>query len=793
MNPNKKKRILAYACSISAITASMAVSSAALAQIDTITVTSRKTEENVQDVPVAISVVDAKLIIDRGIATIADLDRVTPNLVFQPSAQSSFSQLVSLRGINATETLLVSQPSIGIYVDGVYQATMLNAGVTDTFDMNRAEVLKGPQGTLYGRNTPGGAILLHTNRAEYEEFSADVVLRGGNYDEWQAQSAINIPLGESAAMRLVGGYMDRNDGFAEDRTNGQTLEKRQGGNFRGEFRANLGERLEVSLRGDFSETETSGDARRLVAMTNGTQAGLAPGSFSPGGAATLAALDYGFALDAAGLTAAANEAVARSRERSFEYSPGFGAFEESSVHGYSGTLTYDLTDEIELKSITAKRGFRFAYGNECCDASSFSVIDNSQGARAVVGAFDNGTVDHFSQEIQMTGTGLDGRLSFAVGGFYFDSEGTDLSQPLIFPAFGGTVSITDVDVFNESLSGYAQASYEIVPNLRITGGVRYTDEDVTLVSRNRVIINALTPGAATICQVPAADQVSGQCLSTDYTNEFSDWSYTAGLDYSVNDNTMVYFRTSNGFKAGGINPRGSNTNVNFAPEDVTDYEIGLKTDLFDNRLRFNAAGFITQYQGFQQINTFVPPGGGITSAIINIDALGNRNEVDIKGFELDMIAQPTEGLTLTASFGHISPDFKSAVIASNLEGDIQGAADSSATASINYTVPVGSAALSFFGGWSWRSDVDYGPNGGFILADGTKFANDATIQEAFSLFDARVTLEFEEKDLAFAFFARNLTDKYYISGALDLASSLGPIVTNEGTPRQWGFEIRKGF
>lgn len=810
---NLQKRKFVWACSTIAVIAAAGVSSVASAQdagndeaeedrggVPTIVVTARKSQENLQDVPIAVTALDSSLIENRAIQDISELDRVAPNIYFTTTAQSSFANNVTIRGIGSTETLLVSQPAIGIYVDDIYQATTLTAGATEAFDIDRIEVLKGPQGTLYGRNTTGGAILIHTNQPEMGVTSADFQFRYGNYDAIQARAAINLPLGDSVALRVAGSYADR-DGFAEDRTNDRDIANRESYSLRGSLRAELTDRLEVTLRGDVSKSKSNGFAQRLVALAypGNPETPNAPG----GSGATLssAALFYGTGLgtNPNAFAEAAALALAGSQRRSFEYNPDARLFEETNVHGFSGTITYDIGDNVELKSITAWRGFDFSYSNECCDAGPWSTITQALPDFPVDPSLyvqgPNAELDQFSQELQITGSVLDDRLDFAAGVYYFNSDGRDLSQPLIFPDItAGTLSNTDNDVFNESIAGYAQGSFEIVDNLRLTAGIRYTDEEVSLRSRNNVVINAQTPGALVICQVPADARINGQCLG-EFQNEFTDWSYALGLDYRLSDELMIYARTGNGYKAGGINARGSNTNLNFAPEDVTDYEIGFKSDLLDNRLRINGAVFIQQFKGFQQIDVvFNPATNAISTALVNQDINGNRNRVDMSGFELEVIAQPTEGLTLQAAYGHISPDFKSGLLAPNLDEVITGTPENSFNASFNYELPVSdNATLSFYGGWSWLDDVDFSANGGLILPDGSKFANDATIQEAYSLFDGRITLALDNQDMSISLYGRNLTNKYYIVGAGDFASSLGPIVNIEGQPRQWGIELNKSF
>ena len=771
-----------------------------------IVVTARKTAERVQDVPVAITAVDAGLIEDRSLQSVADLEQVTPNLTFSTPAQNSFTQAASVRGVSSVETLLVSQSSVGIYVDDVYQATTLIAGAMDTFDLDRVEVLKGPQGTLYGRNTTAGAILIHSKQPDYTDLSAKVSARYGNYDEFQVQTAINIPAGDSAAVRLNGSYLKRGDGFSFDRSNNRNLAEAETKSIKGAFRATLFDDLEVTLRADYSKSDGSGYGARLLALNTLTGAG-------PTAGAILAAIKFGFltpaqlapgALTFAQLTTALNagrdRALSGSRKRSFEYDPGVPYFEHNKIHGFSGTLTYNLNDDIQLKSITAWRGFRFDYNNECCDASSFAVISNASFIFGIPAAFydyDNpgsrARFNQFSQELQLTGRAVDNRLTYAVGGYYFNSDGRDVNQPIIAPALGGTLSVTDGTIFDESIAGYGQASFEVVDNLRVTAGIRYTDEEVQLDSRNRTVLRVLTPTAALICDVPAAVRVNGQCLSQTKT-KFTDWAYTFGVDYKINPLTMVYFRTGNGFKAGGINERGNNGVLPFAPEDVTDYEIGIKTDLLDRRLRINAAGFIQRFKGFQEQTVFAPPGGGITSAVFNVDSTGKTNRVDLNGFEVDVTARPIDALTLTAAYGHVSPKFKSNTQPLNVNKVITGTPENTFNASANLELPVGATnTLSFFVGYSWQDDVEFQPNSGFLLPDGTKFGNGASGQKAYGLVDGRITLDFKEHDMQVSVYGKNLTNKYYFVGSLDLSGSLGPITAFEGNPRQYGVQVTKTF
>jgi len=747
-----------------------------------IIVMARKAEESLQEVPVVVSAFSEQDMTNRTFQDIKDFQRETPTLIFSSTPQDSFSSYVSIRGQPATDILLALQPSVGIYIDGVYQASTLGVGLSDLYDLQRVEVIKGPQGTLYGRNSTGGAISLYSNLPQFEKRTMDFRLRAGNYKTVAAAAAVNLPLGSNAALRMVVQMQNRGEGFGIDLTNGRELDKQTTYSLRGALRFQPTDQFEVILRGDYSLGKNSGMLSRLLALNPSSNG------------ATVAALDYGFITraeigDAQKLAIAralaVQRALAESGRRQVHYTPGFDQFQNMEVWSTSATLNYDLTDNVELKSITSYRDVDREFFNEAVDASFFRLLP---------GIASSTVQKVFTQEFQISGSAIDDRLNYTAGLYYFWSNGTEVRDSGVLPALLSLQrSIQDFDIKNESYSAFTQGSFEIVENLRATAGVRYTDEKVIFTSRNYAISSAGAP----ICSVPAPDIIDNRCLGI-FTTKFNNWSYTFGLDYQATPDVLVYGRTSSGFKAGGINPRG-NTLIGsyqaFAPEKVTDYEVGFKLDLLNRKLRLNAAAFLVDYSGLQQSTVVGLPDGGVTSVIANIDpATGRPNTVKTKGFEIETRFQPLRELTLRGSYAYIDPEYKSGRPAANVTGKLQGVANHQASASANLELPAKFGAVSLFGGWSYISRVEFQPANSLILPDGTRFGDDLSGQDHYSLFDARLTFRIDDPGLSVALFGRNLTNKYYYVGSLDTAGAgFGAITGTVGAPRTWGVELSTSF
>ncbi|RKF15474.1 TonB-dependent receptor [Altericroceibacterium spongiae] len=694
-----------------------------------IVVTAQKRAENVQDVPIAISAYSSEALETRGIREISQISNVTPNATLDagtPFSGSSQVLAAFIRGVGANDFAANLDPGVGVYLDGVYLARTVGANL-NLPDVERVEILKGPQGTLFGRNTIGGAISVVTRDPDDEfHFKGDVTY--GRFNRFDARGTVNIPVADGLYSSLTfsteqrDGYQKRvpyptDQPFAVDAPtyiprNDYAVSDRQGGNdswtVRGKLLWEPSSNITVRLSGDYSTTDTSSTPNSVVAWDEGFQpapfapppgTGLPGTSFAPpAGGLNFAGL-YNFCINStadqiaarfaqnlcgmrgtqfnpAGLSSALGGVntdgdpnnnrltydgrfVSTDPDRSYATGNNYNTLES---YGFSGTVDIDLSDQIALKSITGYRNLDWGSGVDLDN----SPVDLAEGSLSM-------QQDQFSQELQVIGAFLDNSLNVVLGGYYFE-EHASLNDRM---AFGqGLLQIdgpNDLDTDNWAVFG--QIDWRINEWLGITIGGRYTEENKSLLGAqsdlNGLLYKALNcatpdgtvdpyaqiptgPGATAPCYAVAGFPVEDEPLRF-YVDEkqkkkFSNFSPKFGIQLHPSDDLMVYGSYSKGYKTGGWTTRLS-APLSYAPdfdeEKATTYEVGIKSTLLDRRLQLNAAAFQTDYKDIQL--TFY---SGVSPIFQNA---GNAR---IKGFEIEAVAAPVDGLTINASVGYLDAYFK---------------------------------------------------------------------------------------------------------------------------------------
>jgi iron complex outermembrane receptor protein len=748
-----------------------------------IVVTARRVNENAQRVPVALTAVGSKQLTEAGITSIGQIQKVAPAIEFQQGPSNTTGYIVGIRGQTATETVLTQDPSVGIYLDGVYIPR--TAGLRGALvDIDRVEILRGPQGTLYGRNTTGGAVSTYT-ADPVDKLGGYVRARLGDYDERDIEGVINLPLDAiNGAIRLVG-ERGSNDGYghnavgrrlgSEDRTYGRV-----------KLKAEPVEGLNISLVADYSKLNTGGELAKLGGLLDGSNPAA---NGVTGGSATLeAALELGLnPFTATGI----NQAVINQTLATIAAQQNVGKYNSSDTErdlhdngiasGAAATISYELNDAITLKSIT---GYRFSKADRVPPLSAGLSF-------AFLTAHEIQTDRYFSEEAQIIGTM--GRLNWVVGGYYGREHGTenafgDLALPLLNP-----VAVNQEDyVTNKNLSGYGQAGYKLTDKLTITGGVRYSSETRILTSFNRQygitdVTGSFTNPTTVSCQTNGAtysgDPFASRpeaCLAH-FNDTFNTVSWLGSLDYRLTSDVLVYAKASRGFVSGGQNLRGTlaipSSQAPFAPEKATQYEIGEKADLFDRHLRLNLAGYFTNYQNIQRIVN-LPPG--------TVQAVINAASAHIYGFEAEAILRPTRQLTLNGSLSYTHAQYRQFI--DPVLGDRSDEPFSfprwTYTIAANYYVDTGLGRVTANANWHYISAVDLYPS---VIND------DQVTQKGYGLLDARLTLHVDRWNSDIALYVQNLTNKYYKVGANGLDNFVGYNSVSYGQPRTFGAELTFNF
>jgi len=737
--------------------------------LEEIIVTAQKREQSLQETPVSVSAFTAEAIIDRGIANIADLADFTPNLIFDttsPISGLSSGAVVFIRGIGNTDFSLTTDPGVGLYVDGIYMSRSVG-GVLDVLDVERIEVLRGPQGTLFGRNTIGGAISI-TSRSPADEFRGDIELSGGNQGRLYVRASVDIPF--SASLRSTFAISSKNrDGYVDRLLVGDEL----GDEDRLSFRAKM-----VFEPNDVWDFELSFDATKIDEQSAAsTILGFTPGAGT---------LGYALAIfgDIPSGLADLNQYILDGTDESF--ATGVSGT-ELDIWGASLISTYHA-NSFDIKYTVAVRDTEGEFYRDP-DNTPFTITETL-----------NPDYDHeqTSHELQVTATAFNGRLKYVGGLYYFKEKGTDnVFVPVFLPAAdppgsanlvagfpAGISNFADVD--NSSKAAYLQVTWDLGEVFSVTGGVRQTRDKKGFVYTQYIGADIdgnplpFFPGAVNEDGVftPGLLPLVGNGSGSTETS-FSQPTFKFGVDARLSDRSLLYYSFSQGFKSGGFVLRYVESVPDirtFEPETVDTHEMGLKWQGFDDRVRINSAVFYSDYKDVQ-VTFFDRLGGPITA---------NAGTVDIKGFELELTALLSDRVQLDLGYGYMHTKYKKINAIPGLSLSIDETAklvntpENTFNMGLQYTVPLGANELAFRVDYSYTDDIfNDSQNSPFLF------------QKAYSTWNASTWFSIGESTDLVAF-VKNLTDERFIESG-DSNFGLGFHEANFNRPREYGLTIRYRF
>jgi len=569
-----------------------------------IIVTAQRRSESAQTVPISLQSFSGGALESAKVGSTEDLTNVVGGLIIVPTAARP---MVFVRGIGTNSSN--TTPAVLTFIDGVYRPFGQS---TDLANLQSVEVLKGPQGTLFGRNATGGVVQI-TTKPPSEDLGAKVEVGYGNYSTVDATAYVTGGLTSGVAADVSLRYSDQGDGFGKNVFNGDDVFATDRFSARSRLRAEFSDAVNLTIAGNYSQ----------ISGTVGTNVSPAVGE----------CLVLGGGGTAAGSTRPGAAAGTRYC-RGSSYFPGdfdinAGPTRTPSYRakewGVSGTLEANL-GSVTGRSITAYQ-----------QSSEHSFIDIDGTPAAVVGvAIDRTPRKAFTQELQLL-SGDGSPLQWVVGAFYYHAK-TSLPN---YAVNANAVVSSDKD---DSISGYGQATYEFLPETKLTLGARYTHEKRSV----QGLVRNLTTGLVN----PGTQGSDSQT--------FNEVTWRVALDHKLSRNALVYASVSRGFNAGFFN---ANSSAGFAnrtqnpavlPEFLTAYEVGFKTDLLDRRLRLNASGFWYDYKGLQQ-QVYV---NGSTMTI-------NAGSARIKGIDFELVAQPVPSLTLSLNGTYLDTRFTSYTQAPN--------------------------------------------------------------------------------------------------------------------------------
>ena len=696
--------------------------------LEEITVTARKREEGLQSAPLAVSAFTGEGLDYRGVSKIDSLAKFTPSLVIQNNpgdGGSNASAAIYIRGIGQSDFIPTVEPGVGLYVDGVYIARSVGA-ILDLVDVERVEVLRGPQGTLFGRNTIGGAISITTQKPA-DEFAGRVEATLGSAERIDLKATVDIPLSDSLSIKASAASFSR-DGYVLHTVDGRELGDDDTLTGRLAARWRPTDDLEINWSLDSTRDRENGPAMVNIALLQPTDPGylstfMALNSVlvtgDPFSCATPAFLNDPACYNSQYVNAATGENRGTARQ-----------YSDLDLLGTSLAIDWTIS-ELTLRSITAYR-----------DVDSQFARDIDESPLQIGHVWDDLQQHQFSQEFQALGAAFGSRLDWILGAYYFEEKADNPNELEFLVAdflSGGRTS-------NEAWALFGQGTWALSEAFKLTVGMRYTDENKKFTPDQRI----------TAVNVPASIfpfPVGTPLLPSDTVPiDISEWTPMANLAWQPTDDLLTYVSYSEGFKSGGFTQRifpPEPSVPTFKPEFVEVYEAGFKLTAFDQRLRLNGAVFHTKYDDLQ-------------IAITNLTRVGpfieNAAKATITGFELEATAAPGQGWLLEAGAGYLDPEYKdidTGATEVTLDSKFARISRWTASAAVSNELPLGSRGMLVPRlDWSYRSS---------FYSDAL---NSPQIrQESYYLLDANVTWRDEEDRYNLVLGATNLTDeKYMVTG-----------------------------
>lgn len=705
------------------------------AVLEEIIVTATRVERNLQEVPISVTALTSETLKRLGVTRVKDLEMAVPGLAITGSDHNAFFPL-AIRGIFSESRVNGFEMAYGVYVDGVFQGRPMTTNL-DLVDVERIEVLRGPQGTNFGRNTIAGAINITTRRPDLDEATLYVEQTIGSFNLADTRLSASYPvIPGKLALKVSGvrtteeGYItnlyDGNSGFGGFRPTNQDFNNEDNLNGRFELRYAPSDQLTIDLAADVLTED-----RRVIFVEVGLARGerLAPGKFT---------VNY--------------DGIPEG---------------DRDIWGVTGTVNYDFANGHHLTSITAYR-----------EGESFFIDDDDSTPAFGIYAPFKDAMKQFTQEVRIMSP-QDGKLRYVVGAFYLDQEALTEHDAIIGPELGAPgiendflvgvpgfpTGIIEIDesfgtVDTDSIALYVEAEYDFWDKFTLIGGIRWTDEDRKLVWEETGWPSLGIPPIG-----PFTSKVSD-----------SDVSPLAGIRYAITDDLNTYFRWSQGFRSGGFNndlfiPT---TEIDFTSETVDAFEIGLKAQFWDDRVRLNVAGFFMKYKDLQQ------PTFDDKHKPTPVIRVTNAGAAEITGVEVDYIALILPELTVSGGLSYTNAEFTDFVNVITPGDSFNGfrlpkVPEWTANASVQYQT-----ALQAFNGtfvarldWHYRGDLF------------SETRNDPReLVPGRSVFNGRIGVTVGEQWEVF-FWGKNILDEPYLNEQR-FVDGFNQQWVNRGKPRSYG-------
>jgi len=794
--------------------------------IGEVIITARFRQENLQQTPLAITALTSEQLAVKGATDVIDIGKWSPNVTIDHLGAGWGPTLAaSIRGIGLGDFKAVYEPGVPIYVDDIPLGRPTGA-IMDLLDLDHVEVLRGPQGTLFGRNAAGGVIRLISRkptgdgpsfiegtygkyhridvRGSFEATIADNLFARFSFSEKRRDGYVKV-LDFVCQMRAngtpelagigdgiggwdptanggnggfisvpVGSVADNNVALKDQTTPPGTskgcVTDKMGSEStqaaRSMFRYVASDDLEVTVTADVTNEEDSGPSDTIAAIN--PNLGLVQAYDK-----AVAYPRYGIPYDGRFVTGNPYTIYSSFDD---EYSGVKTPNVTKIVHwGLSSAFDYTINDNLNAKLILGYRQFHSEFGRDS-DGSPMGINQT----------YDTYNDRQYTGEFRLNGNAFSGFTEWTVGAFYYRSKDYNSNISLLFPGLSFFPQGQSDRIDDQHASSWAiflHTVNHLTDRLSLEVGARYTD-DKKAVTQTRWLV-----------PVPGNETYRLQFPVTPSSLENRRLTPMASLSYQWTDDFMTYVKYARGYRGGGFNPRpsGPSTVTQFAPEDVDSFEIGEKGEFFNHRLRFNADGFFMIYKNLQLPTIVVDENGGVSFPP------SNAGLAHIYGVEIDMQADPFEGFQVDGSLGYLGFKYVNlgnadpAVIVANgfsaasspcLSCRPGRAPKLTANLGAQYTIGMGSS----IGGITVRGDLAYRSRTDFAVNN-----LDRAAQSGYALLNGRVTWNSSKQDWQVSFFVTNITDKKYVVSVLDFYDSLGSLEKSYARPREWGFTVKRTF
>lgn len=785
--------------------------------LEEVVVTARRREESQQDVPIAITTMNEDFLRKQNITTIESIGTQVPSVRISSGGTGTSEPVISIRGQRPTEAAIQLDPAAPLYFNDVVMLPSVGTNLA-MYDLENLQVLKGPQGTLFGRNSTGGALLMTPTRPG-DAFGGYAEVKLGDYNLRSVEGAVDLPVTDNLSMRLVGRKVTR-DGYQENIADNAL----NGDDVRGEN--SQGVRLSINYQNDrlnnltvmsYDKDRFGSPVPQLRALNTSTEGG---------GAIALIYPEY---------LAAIQENV--DRDDPWKFKSDVKSEDKIQNVFASNTFEFELNDNLTVKNIL---GYRKVKANISGDADGTALpvsghvvstwdpaqtdyVDNGYG-QGITGAdlhpekTDPTIAEQYTAELQLIGNAFDDRLDWIVGAYWSQMEGTSKQVLMHMPArlsigFPGVFETNATSALNTGYAVFGEGTYRFSDEWSLTAGVRQSWDERELTVRT---FDSQTGYANLACKVTGPGGAELDTCERTVKEDFEKPTGRLSVNYTPADGQLYYGSVSTGYKAGGFNSRGFNdqTLQSFDPETVTTFELGSKLDwtLGDMPVRTNLAVYLQKYEDIQQTIPVSQAGGALATQTVN------AAKAEIKGFEADITFLPTDNLSLSLSYayvdagfdenqGNINTGYDSVYQFDISDNDFVYIPEQSLSASATYTLPVDESLgeMSLMASVYWQDEMTtHQLAGDFHQYQHSSLRapwTDANVALAESVSKADAydvwNLRFDWRNMMgsnfdMAVFMNNVTDEQYVLGGLNVIDVFYTGYTY-GAPRTFGASLRYQF